>query len=110
MHKELNCAWCHRTFLPRTNGGKAQRFCSEPCRRSLDREARAVGRHTLREGAGAPRAFVLAGSSTGLGPTGHRHPALASGPENGQAAPNGTVDGFPGPEVLPDTVKEGRST
>ena len=35
------CPWCGEPYLPRTNGGKAQRFCSEPCRRGFDRALRA---------------------------------------------------------------------
>jgi len=34
------CLWCSRSFLPRANGGKPQRFCSETCRRDLDTAAR----------------------------------------------------------------------
>ena len=35
------CPWCDEPFLPRANGGKRQRFCSEKCRRAFDSGCRA---------------------------------------------------------------------
>ena len=37
----MNCAclWCGRPFEPRSNGGKRQRFCAEPCRRAFAKAA-----------------------------------------------------------------------
>jgi hypothetical protein len=36
----VNCLWCESIFEPRTTGGKPQRFCSTPCRRSFDTASR----------------------------------------------------------------------
>jgi hypothetical protein len=44
------CAWCNRTFAPRTTGGHAQRFCRKTCRRAFD---------------GAGRRFVAAALADG---------------------------------------------
>jgi hypothetical protein len=34
------CPWCGRTFAPRTTGGHAQVYCSQPCRRAYDAAGR----------------------------------------------------------------------
>src|SRR6516225_1646904 len=62
------CLWCSRTFTPRRDGGKAQRFCRETCRRSFDAAGRrwiagaiATGMltvDTLRNGPAATRALL----------------------------------------------------
>src|SRR5215472_16926237 len=62
------CPWCGRAFTPRRDGGKTQRFCREPCRRSYDAAgrrwvAKAIAGGTLtlddlRSGAAATRALL----------------------------------------------------
>jgi endogenous inhibitor of DNA gyrase (YacG/DUF329 family) len=44
------CPWCERPFTPRSTGGKPQRFCSERCRRALERELRAWAREQVADG------------------------------------------------------------
>ena len=44
------CPWCGTSFMPRSDGGKPQRFCSSRCRRALDRALRAWARDQLTEG------------------------------------------------------------
>jgi hypothetical protein len=39
--KMIPCLWCGRTFLPRRDGGRTQRFCGTGCRRALDAGLRA---------------------------------------------------------------------
>jgi len=65
------CRWCGSNFEPRRDGGKAQRFCREACRRAFDAagrrwvaEALAAGTVTiadLRGGSAATRALARAG-------------------------------------------------
>jgi len=62
------CVWCGGAFVPRTTGGKAQRFCHPTCRRAFDAagrrwvaEAIATGTLTvdaLRNGPTATRALL----------------------------------------------------
>ena len=64
----MYCTWCTRTFVRRTTGGHAQRFCRPDCRRAFDAAARrwvakaiADGTLTLdelRDGPTATRALV----------------------------------------------------
>jgi hypothetical protein len=61
------CPWCGSDFEPRRDGGKAQRFCREACRRAFDAAGRrwvagaiAAGTVTiadLRDGSAATRAL-----------------------------------------------------
>jgi len=65
------CQWCDGSFEPRSDGGKAQRFCRPACRRALDAAGRrlitaalASGTLTivgLKDGSAATRA-LLAGA------------------------------------------------
>ena len=67
---QRSCAslWCGEYFEPRRDGGKAQRFCRETCRRSFDAAGRrwiagaiATGMltvDTLRNGPAATRALL----------------------------------------------------
>jgi len=67
------CAWCGRTFTPRSTGGHTQRFCCPTCRRDFDAagrrwvaEAIACGLLSLaqiRKGAAATRALLSGGIS-----------------------------------------------
>ena len=62
------CTWCRRYFKPRSDGGRAQRFCRPACRRAFEAasrrfvaEAMAAGTLTvdaLRNGLGATRALL----------------------------------------------------
>jgi hypothetical protein len=36
----FHCQWCGKSFKPRSEGGKAQRFCRPACRRALDAAGR----------------------------------------------------------------------
>ncbi len=45
-----HCRWCDHPFTPRSNGGKAQRFCSTDCRRDYFAACRAWGEQEHREG------------------------------------------------------------
>jgi hypothetical protein len=45
------CLWCRRGFTPRRDGGKAQRFCREACRRSFDAAGRSWVAEALADGA-----------------------------------------------------------
>ncbi len=45
-----HCRWCETSFTPRSNGGKAQRFCSTDCRRDYFAACRAWGEQEHREG------------------------------------------------------------
>jgi hypothetical protein len=44
------CLWCREPFKPRSDGGRAQRFCSPVCRRALDRAARTWLREAVADG------------------------------------------------------------
>jgi hypothetical protein len=48
--KGERCAWCDRRFRLRCDGGKAQRFCSQRCRRQFDAGGRAFVRAELASG------------------------------------------------------------
>ena len=76
--KGERCAWCDRPFCRRCNGGKAQRFCGQRCRRQFDaggrafvRAALAAGRLTvaeLRNAIATTRALPTSGRSALLVP------------------------------------------
>jgi hypothetical protein len=67
------CAWCSRSFTPRSTGGHAQRFCGSPCRRAFDAAGRRwaaeaiaadmVTVDALRKGFAATRALLPVASS-----------------------------------------------
>ena len=44
------CLWCGVTFERRSTGGKAQRFCSQACRRDFDAGCRAYVASEVRAG------------------------------------------------------------
>ena len=64
------CLWCQKRFKPRSDGGRAQRYCSPVCRRFFDGAARAWVRQAVDDGtltlpdlqkaSPATRAFVTA--------------------------------------------------
>jgi hypothetical protein len=81
------CLWCDAPFKPRTNGGKAQRFCRALCRKSFYSACRAWAVQAVFEGALSLEAIRKASPSTctlatarscpsGLG--GAAHEAIAS--------------------------------
>jgi hypothetical protein len=47
----LECLWCGASFVPRTDGGKPQRFCGPACRRALDAAGRRWIAEALADGA-----------------------------------------------------------
>jgi hypothetical protein len=75
---DLGCQWCGKSFDPRSDGGKAQRFCRPACRRALDAAGRrwmaaalASGGLTiasLRDGPAATRALLPGAAAEGLSP------------------------------------------
>jgi hypothetical protein len=44
------CSWCRKPFQARSDGGKAQRYCSATCRRAFDGAARAWVRRAIDQG------------------------------------------------------------
>jgi hypothetical protein len=70
----LACFWCRVGFKRRSDGGKAQRFCSLRCRRAFDGAARAWVRQaveagtlsleTLRKASPATRALLTEANGT----------------------------------------------
>ena len=68
------CPWCDWPFTPRRTGGRLQRFCSERCRRRLERELRAWARQQIAEGGITPiqlqRAFEECGRAGRIPPPG----------------------------------------
>ena len=98
------CTWCRSYFEPRSDGGRAQRFCRPACRRAFEAasrrfvaEAIAAGVLTvgaLRNGLGATRALPSQGAMsasavphTGPNP-GEATPAPAAGVRRDNRAPH----------------------
>jgi hypothetical protein len=81
------CTWCRRYFKPRSDGGRAQRFCRPACRRAFEAasrrfvaEAMAAGTLTvdaLRNGLGATRALLPGAMSASAVPQRGRNPEEA---------------------------------
>jgi hypothetical protein len=75
MTEAATCAWCARTFTPRTSGGREQRFCRPVCRRAYDAAGRrfiadaiacgVLSLDQIRNGAAATRALLAGGMSLG---------------------------------------------
>jgi hypothetical protein len=49
--KPCCCLWCHKPYEPRSDGGRAKRYCSRACRRAFDGAARAWVRQAVIGGA-----------------------------------------------------------
>jgi len=56
------CPWCERPFIPRSTGGRPQRFCCERCRRAYERELRAWARNQIAAGGVTSAQLQRAGS------------------------------------------------
>ena len=93
------CHRCQRPFTPRSTGGKAQRFCSERCRRAFERELRAWARNQIAAGGVTParlqRARSLGAPSLGSEAKYPRSCAVAQGqrarcPKGNQESEQGT--------------------
>ncbi len=44
------CPWCGTSFMPRSDGGKPQRFCSPPCRKKYHAGCRAWAEDRVNRG------------------------------------------------------------
>lgn len=51
MTRGASCLWFGSSFQPRQDGGKPQRFCAEPCRRSFAEAALAWAEDAVASGA-----------------------------------------------------------
>ena len=82
------CRWCSGTFEPR-RGGKAQQFCSEPCRIALHQGARLWALAQLEAGRVTVDQFKEAvASNVYVGSRGDQPlPGIQTSPEPGPAPP-----------------------
>jgi hypothetical protein len=59
------CLWCSEEFTPRASGGRAQKYCSASCRKSLHREARRWAIARIEDGT-LPVAVIRAGFNSNV--------------------------------------------
>jgi hypothetical protein len=89
MTQAAACTWCNSSYMPRTTGGHAQRFCRPACRRGFDAAGRrwvaeAIARgmltiDALRDGAVTTRALLQGAISPApISLPSLRHPPLQS--------------------------------
>jgi hypothetical protein len=74
------CAWCDEVFAARSDGGRAQRFCSIACRRALDAAGRRWVEAALADGRLTPAALKNGHAATRALRGGAEEPAPLSAP------------------------------